>query len=328
MTDRTVGVSPARAYAVLATSALSCALTLFGFLLARRPRHRPRPAQAPTQTHAWASNRNDSKQPALALARPRSCCSFRMGCCRSRSRWRGIGVVDLAVDRERELAVLRVERLIARERVHDGEPLVRDRGVRAILVGHDVHARAVGAAMADEPLQRQSLQAERVTLAERRIAVAAARSCCSEYWRSFLPFFADGRLGSHSSASYGAGEGAAGGGGLMSPGRAGCGGVAGTNLGAEAAGGKALGETLRRLPSALRAPIWVSHDMGEGEANELPGSGSAAAAKERDGDGGVPMAAGERSWPELASPRRPSWMSHDAGLAGRPCRPAAHGSAG
>ena len=69
-------------------------------------------------------------------------------------------VVDLAVHRQRERIVLREERLVARERVHDGEALVRDGGGGAVPVVDDVDARAVGAAVADEALQGQRLELE------------------------------------------------------------------------------------------------------------------------------------------------------------------------
>mmetsp|Transcript_47141 Transcript_47141/g.124201 ORF Transcript_47141/g.124201 Transcript_47141/m.124201 type:complete len:620 (-) Transcript_47141:169-2028(-) len=71
-------------------------------------------------------------------------------------------VVDLAIDRERQLPVLRVQRLVARERVHDREPLVRDRRGRPVRVLHHVDAAAVGSAVANQALECERLQLERL----------------------------------------------------------------------------------------------------------------------------------------------------------------------
>ena len=62
-------------------------------------------------------------------------------------------VVDLAIHGERALAVVREERLVPRERIHDRQSLVSDRRASlAIGAENNVDARAVGAAMADEAL--------------------------------------------------------------------------------------------------------------------------------------------------------------------------------
>ena len=70
-------------------------------------------------------------------------------------------VVDLAVHREAALTVVRVERLVARERVDDCKPLVcKRRAQRAlfIMLLDDVDARAVGATVTHQTLQRERLQ--------------------------------------------------------------------------------------------------------------------------------------------------------------------------
>ena len=70
-------------------------------------------------------------------------------------------VVDLAIDGERAHRVVREERLVARERVDDGEALVGDRrAAQAVRRLDHVDTRAVGAAVADKALECQCLEAE------------------------------------------------------------------------------------------------------------------------------------------------------------------------